>query len=162
MQWREADVSPAVVFEVLSPGNSRAEMRRKLAFYDRYGVDEYYVYDPDNGVFSGWVRVDGGLRPIPALVDWTSPRLGVRFVPEPGGEMRVYGPDGARFESLTEALVGRSHVVADRDRIAVDRDRLADTLAAERERSDAALRRMEALEARLRALGIDPESDVTA
>ena len=42
MQWREDGLAPQVVFEVLSPGNTPAEMKRKRLFYERYGVEEYY------------------------------------------------------------------------------------------------------------------------
>ncbi|MBW4574043.1 MAG: Uma2 family endonuclease [Aphanothece sp. CMT-3BRIN-NPC111] len=38
-QWREDNIIPQVVFEVLTPGNAPKEMLRKLAFYDRYGVE---------------------------------------------------------------------------------------------------------------------------
>src|SRR5207249_9185989 len=44
-QWREAGIAPQVVFEVLSPGNRPAEITRKLGFYERYGVEECYLYD---------------------------------------------------------------------------------------------------------------------
>ena len=53
-QWEEGGMAPQVVFEVLSPGNTRQEMADKLAFYDRYGVEEYYLYDPDHGRLQGW------------------------------------------------------------------------------------------------------------
>src|SRR5512147_3173235 len=46
-QWREDEIAPQVVFEVLSPGNSLVEMLEKLRFYERYGVEEFYIYDPD-------------------------------------------------------------------------------------------------------------------
>ena len=46
-QWKENNIPPQVVFEILSPGNTLGEMDRKKAFYDRYGVEEYYLYDPD-------------------------------------------------------------------------------------------------------------------
>ena len=46
-QWEEGDQAPHVVFEILSPSNSAQEMAGKREFYDRYGVEEYYVYDPD-------------------------------------------------------------------------------------------------------------------
>ena len=42
MQWREEGLAPQVVFEVRSPGNPPAEMKRKRLFYERYGVEEYY------------------------------------------------------------------------------------------------------------------------
>ena len=54
LQWREDNIGPQVVFEVLSPGNRAGEMLRKLQFYERYGVDEYYLIDPDK-VRSVWV-----------------------------------------------------------------------------------------------------------
>jgi Uma2 family endonuclease len=46
-QWKENNIPPQVVFEILSPGNTQTEMTRKLLFYDRYGVEEYYIYNPD-------------------------------------------------------------------------------------------------------------------
>ena len=59
-QWEEGGIAPQVVFEVLSPGNTRKEMADKLAFYDRYGVEEYYLYDPDSGrLKAGCGREDG-------------------------------------------------------------------------------------------------------
>jgi len=46
-QWLENQIAPQVVFEIISPGNTKAEMRRKWQFYQRFGVEEYYLYDPD-------------------------------------------------------------------------------------------------------------------
>ncbi len=42
-QWEEDGIAPQVAFEILSPSNSAKEMQDKLDFYDRYGVEEYYV-----------------------------------------------------------------------------------------------------------------------
>ena len=50
-QWEEENVAPQVVFEILSPSNNKTEMDKKLLFYDRYGVMEYYIYDPDRDQF---------------------------------------------------------------------------------------------------------------
>src|SRR5881398_3342302 len=55
-QWEEGGIAPQVVFEVLSPGNRFAEMLRKFQFYERYGVEEYYIYDPDNVELTGYLR----------------------------------------------------------------------------------------------------------
>src|SRR4029077_2493270 len=46
-QWEEGGIAPQVVFEILSPGNRHGELIRKFNFYQRHGVEEYYVYDPD-------------------------------------------------------------------------------------------------------------------
>ena len=31
-------------------------MANKLKFYERYGVEEYYIYDPDKIDLNGWLR----------------------------------------------------------------------------------------------------------
>src|SRR3954451_24187897 len=70
LQWREGNIAPQVVFEILSPGNTVPEMTRKHAFYNRYGVEEYYLYDPDHNELSGWQRIDGWLWEIEPIEDW--------------------------------------------------------------------------------------------
>jgi len=42
-----------VVFEIRSPGKTQTELNKKQVFYDRYGVEEYYLYDPDDDDLSG-------------------------------------------------------------------------------------------------------------
>jgi Uma2 family endonuclease len=128
-QWEEENIAPQVVFEVLSPSNSLLEMAKKLEFYDRYGVEEYYLYDPETGDFTGWIRgEDGRLRVIDEIQGWVSPRLGVRFEIE-DGELRVIRPDGQRFMTYLELQQQAEH----------ERQRAAK------------------LAQRLRELGIDPE-----
>jgi len=56
LQWEEDGIAPQVVFEILAPGNTIAGMTRKFRFYERHGVEEYYLYDPDSGELSGWQR----------------------------------------------------------------------------------------------------------
>src|SRR5208282_1586414 len=64
LQWKEGHIAPQVVFEIMSPGNRKAEMDAKFDFYEKYGVQEYYVYDPDNLRLWGWRRIEGRLREI--------------------------------------------------------------------------------------------------
>ncbi len=101
-QWEEAGLPPQVVFEVLSPGNRADEMADKLEFYERFGVEEYYLYDPDTDTLAGWQRGDDGqLHPLPILREWVSPRLGIRFDLSVS-PMRLYRPDGQLFLSSIE------------------------------------------------------------
>ena len=93
-QWKEEGIAPQVAFEVLSPGNTSPEMERKRLFYEQYGVDEYYVYDPDRGRLTGWLRRGGRFEEIKPMQHWVSPRLGVRFELV-GLELNLYQPDGA-------------------------------------------------------------------
>ena len=100
-QWQEDGVSPQVVFEILSPCNSQTDMEKKLLFYDRYGVEEYYIYDPDRNQFKGWLRREMGLDVIEEINVWVSPRLGIRFDLS-GEELQIYRPDGIPFLSYQE------------------------------------------------------------
>jgi Uma2 family endonuclease len=103
LQWQENGITPQVVFEILSPGNTVAEMARKFEFYNRYGVEEYYLYDPDHNELSGWQRIDGWLWLIDPIEGWVSPRLGVRFS-RSEGELALFHPGGQRFATYVELL----------------------------------------------------------
>lgn len=78
-QWKEDNIPPQVVFEIISPGNTAIEMTRKFAFYARYGVDEYYLYDPDSNKLSVYQRNGQILEEELAEPTWHSPLLGVTF-----------------------------------------------------------------------------------
>lgn len=140
-QWLEDNIAPQVVFEILSPGNTLSEMALKLQFYNRFGVEEYYLYDPENNDLTGWLRGETGLTVIESLDGWISPRLGVRFVfAEP--ELEVIRPDGQRFLSYVELMEQRDEIEQQRDEIEQQRDEL------EQQRDRMA--------AKLQELGIDP------
>jgi Uma2 family endonuclease len=89
-----------VVFEILSPSNSRVEMSKKLLFYSLYDVEEYYVYDPDTNDLEIWIRGDRSLDSISEVHNWVSPRLGIRF--DISDELQIYRPDGTKFYSYIE------------------------------------------------------------
>lgn len=100
-QWEEENVPLTVVFEVLSPGNTVTEMDDKHAFYEEYGVEEYYVYDPDKDRLMVFQRKGNVLLRIRPSHGFISPRLGIRFDLS-GPEMAVFGPDGKRFISFED------------------------------------------------------------
>ena len=101
-QWLEGDVPATVAFEILSPSNDTDEMAKKFYFYDEYGVEEYYVYDPDTNKLDIFIRGQSTFRQIHDIASYKSRRLGIRFVmTQP--EMTIYGPDGKRFIDLTES-----------------------------------------------------------
>lgn len=141
-QWREANVAPQVVFEILSPGNRFPEMLRKFQFYERYGVEEYYLYDPETGEATGWLREGNVLREIPSMNGWISPRLGVRFELT-SGELRLYRPGGQPFTTFLELIRQREALEKERD------DARSQAAASQAE--------VERLTAQLRTKGIDPD-----
>ena len=134
-QWEEDNITPQVVFEILSPGNRPQEMMNKLLFYQHYGVEEYYVYDPDDINLTGSIRVDNRLENIEEINNWVSPRLGIRFQITPE-TLEIYKPDGDKF--LTS----------------VELDQLR---RQEKQRADQQQQRADRLAALLRERGIDPD-----
>ena len=135
-QWKEENVPPQVVFEIISPGNTIPEMTRKFQFYERYGVEEYYIYDPDRLSLGGFLRQKDRLEEIEAIEGWVSPRLTVRFTLNQDGGLELYRPDGRLFERYEEiaARAERAEQRANQAEAEVDR-----------------------LKAQLRAMGQDPD-----
>ena len=135
-QWQEDNISPQVVFEILSPSNDAKEMDRKLEFYDTYGVEEYYLYDPESFQLDGWLRQNNHLNKLWQMDNWVSPRLEIRFETEQG-ELVIYRLDGQRFLNSLEL-----NQRAERAEFLLEQER----------------QRAEQLAAYLRNLGIDPDN----
>jgi len=155
-QWSENNTAPQVVFEILSPGNRPAEMAKKLLFYQRYGVEEYYIYDPYKIELTGLLRSGDWLDPIEQLNGWVSPRLGIRF--ELTSEtLKIYRPDGQKFLTFAE-IEDRAKQAEQRAQTAESQALLAQERAQTAE-SQALLaqERIKLLEQRLREQGIDPD-----
>lgn len=105
-QWEENDIPLTVVFEILSPGNTQQEMDEKLLFYEQHGVEEYYVYDPDENRLMVYRRGREALVRVREVEGYVSPRLGIRFeMTQP--EMTVYHPSGERFQLYEEIVAAR-------------------------------------------------------
>jgi len=149
-QWEEGGVAPQVVFEILSPSNTLSELLDKSLFYGQFGVQEYYIYDPDGGGLYGFVRDESGhLRGVSEMQGWVSPLLGVRFELE-GGELVLTRPDGERFVGYEElaAALEQSRQALEQERARAEQERLL----REQERQ-----RAERLAQKLRELGVEPE-----
>lgn len=157
LQWQEDNIAPQVVFEVLSPGNTLTEMAKKQEFYLRYGVEEYYIYDPDKIDLCGWIRQGENFEAIETINGWVSPRLGVRFVMGDEG-LELYRPDGRKFSTYieldTERQLAEELAETERQRAETERQ-MAET---ERQRAEIERQRADRLAEKLRELGIDPDT----
>jgi Uma2 family endonuclease len=127
-QWLENNIAPQVVFEILSPCNKLKEMTKKLQFYDRYGVEEYYIYDPEKNDLHGLHRLENRLNIIEDINNWTSPRLQIKFALTQNS-LEIYRPDRQIFLTTLE---------------------LNQLLNQERQRAERLL-------AQLKALGVEPD-----
>jgi Uma2 family endonuclease len=139
-QWEEGGVPVTVAFEILSPGNTYTEMEDKRLFYEEHGVEEYYVYDPDDNHLMIFVRRGEVFVRVRNLGTFVSPRLGIRFDLS-GPEMVVYRPDGRPFLSFEELELAR----AEADQRLREAERRA---AEEKGRADTAEQRAGAAEQR--------------
>jgi Uma2 family endonuclease len=158
-QWEEENIPPQVVFEILSPSNSLKDMAKKLKFYERYQVEEYYLYDPDKNDLTGWQRSGETLEVIEEIKGWVSPRLQIRFELTEN-TLQIYRPDGQRFLTfleLEQRAVEAQHQ-AEQAQQQAEQERLRAEQAQqqaeqERLRAEQAEIRIRELEARLRELG---------
>ena len=147
-QFDENGIPPQVVFEILSDSNKRDEMLAKTDFYRRYGVQEFYLYDPTLGGFEVLLLGGSEIQVVSVEYEWTSPLLGVRFVPQARAPMEIYFPDGKPFRSHCEV----HDLMEFRTQ---ERDAARERATLERERAEAEAKRASDAEAeivRLRAL----------
>ena len=135
-QWEESNIAPQVVFEVLSPSNTAMEMLDKLDFYERHGVEEFILLDPDKHEFIAYEAQKGKLiRANQADARWQSPRLGIQFqVTE--GELRAIDAEGVPLKTFAELKAEKEVIETEKDE---------------------ALEEVERLKARLRELGENSE-----
>lgn len=149
-QWLEDNISPQVVFEILSPGNRTPEMINKSLFYQRYGVEEYYIYDPETLELSGFLRSQDSFAAIEEMNGWVSPNLGIRFQLTPD-TLDIYYPDGRKFMTSVE-LNQRAEQEYQRAEQEYQR------AEQERQEKEAALQKYQELLAKLQAQGVDIEN----
>ena len=131
-------------------GTTMAQLLTNVQFYDRYGVEEYYVYDPvseaspgGNRVdLTGWQRQNGSLQEISAMQGWVSPRLGIRY--QFAAELEILLPNGQRFLSFQE--------------VAAEAKLARESASLEQQRTDLERQRADLLAAKLIELGIDPNN----
>jgi Uma2 family endonuclease len=178
LQWKEDNIPPQVVFEILSDSNTEKKMQQKLEFYAEYGVEEYYIYDPESWQLEGWMRWQNQLVQMKQVNGWVSPRLGIKF--ETGlGELIIYRPDGKRFltpvelsaeseQRLQRAEFERQRAEAQEKRAEFERQRAEaqekraeferQRAEAQEKRAEFERQRAERLAEYMRSLGLDPDN----
>jgi hypothetical protein len=111
-QWNEDNIPPHVVFEIQSPGNKQQEMAAKLKFYEKYGVQEYYVYYAKKEVMQGYIRQGDNLIEIDNMDGWQSPLMKIWFRKEVtvnGRRRKVnwhfFLPNGEPFQTHGDAIL---------------------------------------------------------
>lgn len=143
MQWKEENIAPQVVFEILSPSNRPAEMMNKLDFYDTYGVEEYFMYDPETREMNAWRRTGEYLRLLHNEERWQSKLLRLTFHIEQAELVITRQDNGQRFETFRELFLR-----AEQDKLRAEQ---------EKARAEQETLRADRLLAQLLAAGIKPD-----
>ncbi|MBP0025995.1 MAG: Uma2 family endonuclease [Roseofilum sp. SBFL] len=149
-QWEEGNIVPQVAFEIISPSNSKGEMDDKFQFYDYYGVEEYYVYNPKKNQLQGWLRSGGRLTEIAQMEGWRSPLLQVSFSTSEQ-TLQLFTPSGEAFGTYEDVVQERDRQQQRADGAELERDRAT-------ERAESAESDLQQLREKLRQLNIDPDS----
>ena len=111
-------------------------MESKLLFFERHGVEEYYIYDTERKELNGFTRGELGLAHIEDISDkWVSPLLNIRFDMS-GDELQLFRPDDTPFSTYREVL---------------------EKAEAAEQKAEAAEQKALRLAEKLRTLGIDPD-----
>jgi len=162
-QWEEGDIAPQVVFEILSQSNSAGEMQKKYEFYQRYGVEEYYLYNPKRNELKGWQRSGLRLEAIAEVEGWKSNRLNVTMSMK-SGSLELFDSNGERLVTYVEAIAQRNLERQEKERERQEkeqerqeRERAEAMAEEERERAELAEARLQALQQQLKQMGIDPD-----
>ena len=61
--------APDLIIEILSPGNTKKEMRNKYELYEESGVMEYWVVRPVDKEITQFVLEEGKYRALPPIVE---------------------------------------------------------------------------------------------
>jgi Uma2 family endonuclease len=67
--------APQLVIEILSPSNEDHDNIRKKALYERFGVQEYWIIDPETKQCNGFSLLDGIYHPLPAGIGKVSSQV---------------------------------------------------------------------------------------
>lgn len=153
--WEEGGIFPQVIFEVWSPNNRYTEMQGKFSFYQKHGAEEYYILYPEFPMYAEIFQRDGeSLVRVEDVNGYVSPRTGLRFALNKG-QLTVSGRDGRQLRTAEE-------IVAEREEAELAATRQEQRADEEHRRAVAETQRAEAeaakLAARLRELGVDPDS----
>lgn len=156
--FEEGGIFPQVIFEVWSPGNTADRMDDKRRFYEHYGAEEYYIVYPDFPAhLDGWLSDRGKFVRIELMNGHTSPRLGIRF--EMGkGSIAVKMPDGGPLLSFVELGISREEEKRRAERAQRETERAQRETADEKQRAEQQAQQTAKLAAKLRELGIDPDT----
>lgn len=145
MVWEEEGKYPNVIIELLSDSTAKIDRGlKKQTYQETFRTPDYFWFDPDSLEFKGFHLVDGtyhDLQPNEQGQLWSQQLdlyLGIH-----NRQLRFFTPEGQLIPTPEESAQAAEA-----------------TATAERQRAEAERQRNEKLAAKLRELGIDPDTEV--
>jgi hypothetical protein len=153
-------------------------MAAKLKFYEKYGVQEYYVYYAKKEVMQGYIRQGDNLVEIDNMDGWQSPLMKIWFRKEVtvnGRRRKVnwhfFLPNGEPFQTHGDAILLANdeklrRQLAETERATAlqqaklerqQRQAAEARETAERQRAEAAETLLTAMATKLQAMGVNPD-----
>ncbi|MDB9525775.1 Uma2 family endonuclease [Oscillatoria sp. CS-180] len=155
--WEEDGKYPNVIIEVLSDSTAKADRTTKKQIYqDTFRTPEYFWIDPDTLEFAGFVLMAGEYQPIApndAGQLWSRQLdlyLGIRE-----SKLRLFTPDGELVPTPTEAAKIAQQETEEVQQQAEQAQQQAEQAQQQAEQAQEKANR---LAARLRELGVDPDT----
>jgi Uma2 family endonuclease len=148
--WEEGGKYPDLIIELLSDSTAAIDRELKLGIYqDRFRTPEYFWFSPDTLEFKGFKLVDGEYQEItPDERGWRWSQVMGLYLGVEAGKLRYFTVDGEKILSPEEAETEEAR------RAERETQRAEQALRS----LDEERRRAEQMAARLRELGVDPES----
>lgn len=134
--WEEGGKYPNLIVELLSESTAKTDRGLKKQIYqDIFRTLDYFWFDPHTLEFEGFHLIDGRYQPIPTTEQgWRwSEQLGL-YLGVHETQLRFFTPEGELVPSPEEVA------------------------EAERQRADVQQQQNEVLRAKLKALGVDPDT----
>ncbi len=169
--WEEDGKYPDLIIELLSDSTEDVDREIKLELYqDRFRTPEYFWFSPENLEFVGWRLVDGKYQKIePNDKGWQWSSVLELYLGIEDGKLRYFSREGEKVASpQEEALINKKVAELEAARAEQEAERAeqeaeraeqeARRAEREAERAEQEARRAERLAAKLRELGIDPDS----
>jgi len=160
MTWRENGVIPSVAFEMAPKGTWRKNLGKTKEAYERLGVKEYFIFDPDYEFLEAPLlgfRLRGKKYfriTADSAGSMMSRELGLRLIPR-GRHLRIADPETGALVPTEQERAELERQRADEERRVADEERRA----ADEERRVADEERRIALEERRRADTLQAEVD---
>jgi Uma2 family endonuclease len=157
MLWVEGGRYPNVIVELLSNSTAKVDRGAKKDLYqDVFRTPEYLWFHPETLEFQGFRLVNGVYQPIPPNPQgWRWSEQLQLFFGVHGSELRFFTPEGELVPSPKE-LAAQAALLAEQER--QQRQQAQQQAEQERQQRQQAQQQVEVLKARLRQLGVDPDS----